>query len=286
MKKLIIISLSITIQLWSFSQETSSFIDTSKIWSVIYNIDAQGQHDTWTIFYNFSGDTVINKLIYKKIYCCFDTTFLNWINFNDCFVREDSGKVYRLCNGIDNLFYDFNLNLGDTFPNTNYQLIAIDSVEINNAIKKRFKWQDQRDYTFWIEGIGSLKGLFNTSMVDYITYPAIDFGEYRTSCVLRGSSYLYYSPPCFEKSSYNYNDSPSVNSLKFKIYPTIVSNSFLIDTEYSSYRIEISDIIGRTYIDEIFSGAKIIDCSSLRSGYYIVKLTYGNEMITRKIIKL
>lgn len=143
-------------------------------------------------FQYFSGDNIdIGGVIYKKLLKngsgynyqsgppppCSGTCSVNTFNSSNVYVgsfRQDTlnRKVYFMSTDetTETLLYDFNLNIGDTLPETynnapafNY-VSAIDSIQIGSNYHKRF-WissfiaGSQLNYTSLIEGIGCELGL-------------------------------------------------------------------------------------------------------------------------------
>ncbi|MGP8214038.1 MAG: hypothetical protein ACLQQ4_00605 [Bacteroidia bacterium] len=128
--------------------------------------------------YKLSGDTVINGIVYHKLYsvggiyssnaslCGVEGTVSHYSNFYGA-LREDSAKHIYLCctTGLgakDSLLYDFNLKVGDTLKQYNSNatinyVSSIDSILIDGNYRKQFIIGG--GYNSIIEGIGSMQGL-------------------------------------------------------------------------------------------------------------------------------
>ncbi len=134
--------------------------------------------------YFFNGDTIINTTTYSKLYktgimylwgqnC--DPTIHHYENSYVGAFRNDTGKVFYIANyfSIEELIYDFTLNIGDTPPYDfftlgNPQIISIDTLIINNQQHRRFFIDTVGSTTFdssfyFIEGIGTSNGLIEKS---------------------------------------------------------------------------------------------------------------------------
>jgi hypothetical protein len=111
--------------------------------------------------YEIVDEVIVNGITYKRI------------SFGNCLVREENGIVYKYNETLntDEVFYDFTLEVGDTFtfPETcvlggsdYYDTIEVSNVYfavIANENRKVIDFQNEFGETeTWIEGIGSLNG--------------------------------------------------------------------------------------------------------------------------------
>jgi len=156
-----------------------------------------------------AGDTLVNGQIYHKIHthgahyltspggdCTHIFSYL--IDFPNGAFREDTlaRKLYYLPQGAhsDTLLYDFDLQLGDTLPETytnsafsGFKVVsAIDSIAIGNEFHRRFAISTEyaMDYVHLIEGIGSTFGLI--AFLD----PPFEFGT-SLACFSRNGFTVY-----------------------------------------------------------------------------------------------
>lgn len=155
-------------------QEYVMFPETNAIWNEIF-ISVQPA-ERWTYQYGVWGDTVINNVQYHKIYRLADTLFpVTGGEFYGA-IREDNRRIYVI--GFNAAYpgsgegevvlYDFTKNVGDTVfvgqdgtgPEGYLVVDHIDSVLIDNNYRKTFSFTSMGDY-YWIEGIGSTRGLFS-----------------------------------------------------------------------------------------------------------------------------
>lgn len=130
--------------------------------------------------YYFQGDTLINSVQYKKMYCKkLDSIFhrsigsVNDSQFNSTFndteyiaaMREDGGSVFFVYNGqtAEDLYADFNINVGDVlnykWNYTNETVIEIDYIDIGSNSIAKYKLSNGH---YFYQVIGASYGLFNT----------------------------------------------------------------------------------------------------------------------------
>ena len=190
MKK-ITLTISIFLQFASpFAQKGYEYVPfptSDAIWSEVYYFkdDANWQPPSYERFAINGEDTIINEIIYTKIYMFLGTVFdRNTATYVGA-LREDEqkrvwlkmdtplhpSKPYPYMDEI--LLYDFSVNEGDTIKseylnvNPSWEVVMvekIDTIEIGNTYRKKIKIKtDHWQSIEWIEGIGSLCGLFFAS---------------------------------------------------------------------------------------------------------------------------
>jgi len=207
---LIVIFLSLGIYLNVYSQDVFPKADA------IWNIQINGKE----YYYGLSGDTIINDMIYNKLYLLNDTT-LN-IGLEDVYVgafRQEGKKVwYRHYFPYpqypeETVLYDFSKNVGDTIwhniiPNdVIYYWTVQDSItlsivyDISNIggdnIYKTIQFMRQNDGSLydmmgkndsWVEGIGSL----NSGLFWFLYNPPMSGGSsYELVCFKQGNEVKY-----------------------------------------------------------------------------------------------
>lgn len=78
-----------------------------------------------------------------------------------------------------------------------------------------------------------------------------------------------------------------INELDFSIFPNPVYNSLYLNSESKCEKIEIFDLMGRKLF--ILNPAELmnsIDFSKFQTGLYIIKVSYKNNIFSKKIMKL
>lgn len=163
-----------------YSQNSFRIADTTKTWNTVHGgfWSFMVAHCSGTTSNMFQGDTVIGGKTYLKVYKSQDSLQINWDHVGE--LREDTINhlvyFHKFWHG-EGLIYDFNLEIGDSIYIDNYYINVtdvilicngIDSVNINGSIRKRFFLYSEysSDYCndVWIEGIGSIYGLFNSGI--------------------------------------------------------------------------------------------------------------------------
>ncbi len=162
------------------------FPKENAVWTTLrFKIDTRlppiEKTDTITIHYGIVGDTIINGLVYKKVYSSRARTFDPNSSTNDYAgaIREENkiitqpSKYYS--DGIDTL-YNFNLKVGEVFKklrddvNQPYllYLYSMDSIQLDNGdFRRRFNIaikpenENSLDYVDiiyrWVEGVGDIQ---------------------------------------------------------------------------------------------------------------------------------
>ena len=187
-----------------FGQDYFPFPDSNAIWNSQYG----GYYGTPKERFGLIGDTTFNNQDYKKVYHIVDDSTLNFDNMTYfAAIRENVAKqvFVKLIDFEDEiLIYDFSLNVGDTmFSNSPFGYLGygiciitgIDSIELeNNQFRRRFII-NETSYTqdYWIEGIGSIGGLFHPIM-DYV------IGSYcELTCFKDNETAVYINNPACDK---------------------------------------------------------------------------------------
>lgn len=184
---LIIIAYSVCLNTITYSQPVPSAInDSTGAWRVNFITD-NGSAGTWFTHdkyrYNFDGDTIVNDIIYHKLYKgghYYDNDFFGGGIINERYytheyagaIREAGAKWYFYGSSDmqpeqEYLLYDFTMNAGDPLPvafnnpNMDLSVSYIDTILINNVERRRYFIEGQQGpgATFIIEGIGSDAGL-------------------------------------------------------------------------------------------------------------------------------
>lgn len=223
--------------------------------------------------YKTSGDTLVGTYTYKKVLYAYNVTPgpFNFSPYAFKFAyRNDSinKKVYYLdvTGGLnkDTLWYDFNLNIGDSVENTysymkngffNDRVVqSIDSVLICGSYHKRFKFNCTDYEADLVEGVGFLDNFIHSE---------------RTGDCPFEPTYIYSTSfsSCNITSVEDYLKGSTI-----KIFPNPTSSELRISglskiTEYA-----IINNIGATILKGNLSDSQSIDVSSLADGMYILNI--------------
>jgi hypothetical protein len=276
-----------------FSQDLPLVVDTTLEWSVLYGEYYPVNTYERTEYFKIEGDSTINEINYKKVYNSRYPLY-NWY-FDDCFIREDTQRVYLLDEyNQEKIIYDFSLDVGDTIRLQNmfnqendWIVYEIDSIEIEGIFRKQIHLGldgyccDDK----WIEGIGSILGLTTSGNIVY------DFAT-QLLCAKRDSQIIYSNPDydtCYIYYVYEFNGIRDVNTQTnkqlFKLSQNPVFNELLIYSDLEIYEYQLFDISGRLINSGQLHKNSIIDINKLTKGFYIMVLYTKKNRIIAKMIK-
>jgi hypothetical protein len=245
MKKLL---LSIFVIITAFSAKAQfnvyhPFPDSNAYWGEETEFSTGGPLVVNDFGYKLSGDTLLNGRIYHKIYKVGGISTSGPVTPYRGFyagLREDSLKhVYVCCTSMnknDTLYYDYNMQLGDTLkqinsasqgffgPEKNY-VSKIDSALIDGSYRKRFIISafangSQRIVTAIIEGIGSIEGLLEPMTLLEGTSSVICFQQ--NGIVMFSSNSYFYRDTCIVFGPVGVNEINNDVHV-FNIYPNPAS---------------------------------------------------------------
>jgi hypothetical protein len=269
------------------------FPDSAAVWNINYYADC------WifgTAYANYSitisGDTLINSQTYHKLI----TPYILGGYTGSCGIAPFAGyrgairqdipdkKVFYVppTDSIEELLYDFNMELGDPVPgyinmyNTN-TVQDIDSVLVGGSYRKR--WQVSQQYSiYFIEGIGSTYGLLEFSP------PATDHPGYTITCFQQDGQSLYPENTANCELITTLFDYDIVDEIK--IFPNPSKGSFKIDIgNYEVKEIELKDLFGKTIQKPFIRTAANFELDNIQRGVYILTIIkQDNTRITRKLI--
>ncbi len=277
--------------------------------SAVWGFNQTGPSGTSYVKEKVKGDTLLGGKNYHKVY--------SQTNLLTGFYREFGKKIYSKINSYADtseiLIYDFNLNVGDTFYDKRthpslgsfkykYVLTAITTTSLTTDVRKQYTFSSAgyqgpaNIYSnlgsacnfYWIEGIGSLSGIFNNRDA------LIEGTECYIAALISNASFSYLK--CFEHKNVQFmsqsclilNQKEINNDLTFKIYPN-PSNSFLnIELENFSapknLTVKLVNLLGQIVLD--CKQEKTLNISSLKNGIYFLQLFDKENLIaTEKIIK-
>ena len=295
MKKLILFLAFLCLVGIAKAQQYVAFPDSNVTWRTVnYQQGACDYPDFCKYEDTYSGDTIINAIIYHKI---IERNNSNYTYHYIGALRELNRKIYFMPNNCfqDKLYYNFNLFVGDTINvplgsscftafNDILYLGSIDSILINNHYRRRFNFEeyDYGDTTYWIEGIGSSRGLF---------YPGIPhvtcYCPWYLTCFLQDNLLLYNQNIAPYSFCYPLTSIEIIlnNENKINIFPNPSTDNISIESRPSA-TIEISNIQGLLIKTLAASDTKTnVDVSALPCGVYVVQVKTETEIAVKKFIK-
>ena len=278
----------------SLAQNYIPFPDSNAFWSQgnTYNDGTQLTVNIYTLFVN--GDTILNGINYKNlfssgteyIYSLAFTLISSTTHFNSfyAYFREDSLKhIYVYNFGVDQLVYDFNLQLNDTLDYLAYPFIlepgtyvsSIDSILLGSNYRKRYHLSVPNlasDYITLTEGIGSSFGLLDFTAPPFANSRRLfcfrnDEGNY----ILDSLNCNYVNIDEYEKNnSFSIFPNPSTGKISLKIEEKIKSN-FKIKIYNQLYKEIFNNIV------EVKNEKTIQIPLILTKGIYFILIQYGDK---------
>lgn len=253
------------------------------------------------------GDTILGGNTYHKIYSHMSALM--------GFYRENSKKILAKVIGYSDtseiLIYDYNLNVGDTFYDKRsaytpslvtfkykYILTSITTSSITLDVRKQynFNYVGQSPVTtysnlgpscnfYWIEGIGSTKGIFNNRS-------SVEGTECHMAALISVASFAYLK--CFEHKNTQYMPQSCLTlglkefapDFNFKIYPNPTIGLLNLEAEKGT-RVKVINVLGELVKEEELKSIKQgIDISNLKNGIYFLQVYDKENLIgTTKIVK-
>ena len=237
--------------------------------------------------FSLNGDTIIANINYRKL-----TQTLRGQTQYVGAMRENQQKTvffYAKTDSTERLLYKFGLSVGDSLnirrnaAQSPIKVLAIDSVLIGNNFRKRYLMNTltlgKRDY--WIEGIGSTKGLFYTQS-------GIEFENQATLLCFYNNNVSEYRNPKAASNCTVANE--ELNFSNVHVYPNPVKNRLRFDglnTQTALSKVVIFDTFGRVLIQkQIENGLSFfeINVENLPNGVYFYALSHQNKQQTGKFV--
>jgi len=272
------------------------FPDTNAFWNELRYYQGQCEPPEFcTYTYYFQGDTILDTQSYHKIYSN-DSFSISYVGG----LREINKKIYffdRDCSAPI-LLYDFGLNVGDSIPlacmlcdaeEPQYmKVISIDSVLIGDmSYRKRINF-DYGPSQSWIEGIGSVSGLFYPYYSCVLCICGLEL-----VCFEQNNMVLYQNEDNVNCFNYFVSvDEPVMNALSLIVFPNPVKNKSILHIESereSITSIELYDILGRklNMLQKCNSKKIQLQTETWNKGIYFLKidLSNGHKFCERLIIE-
>lgn len=168
MRKIFLLLIFLAIRLVTYAQTDhvyQPFLIDGKVWNTThYSFENEYSRQMCHVI---KGDTVIGNKSYKKLFE--GGSYVSAL-------REEGHRVYSIAsvdmygkpNTKENLWYDFNLGVGDSMISESSIIYVqkVDCILARGVIRKRFhmyeahkKWPEEYNFKgFWVEGIGSSFG--------------------------------------------------------------------------------------------------------------------------------
>jgi len=271
----------------SYTQDYISFPSSNAQWGIEF--EWEGEESIEYTRLNIVGDTLLNGLEYvilkqnKAIYFPFRLNKWEYYSLPNVLYREEEKKIflYEFLYNQEYLYYDFNLQVNDTFVfKSTDSLLVVKEIELfgRKGIRlKRLNNPYLGNYITvdWLQEMGSLNGLL---------YPA-------------GINAAISSLDCFQHETYTPLDCENFeeilhtnlysNETTTFIFPNPAHNTIQINSplEITAYRIINMNGMLLKNINN-FNEDQQIDLSFLNPGIYIIQIETKELSMQKKLIKL
>jgi hypothetical protein len=271
------------------SQNYDSMVVTTKIWSNVsgyYGAD-MNEHGRKTAFIKFAVDP---NIIEEKQVLVSNDSLKTWTKVGN--IKEVEKKIYfRNLENKQGLLYDFSMKQGDSIRTVNtsiykdsitFKVVKVDTLNYFGIDRKRFEVIDVLTHMtdYWIEGIGSLEGLFRPqfSMVGGFT---------KLLCVQQNSTQIYQNP--LKNTCYIHDNETGVKEIsksKISVYPnpTLGKISFEGIGEIPEADLCVYNMLG-TLIYKQHLTTKDIQLN-LEKGMYILTLVTKDDIKFKQTITI
>lgn len=291
MKTILLIS-ALVVSAFTTQAQYQTLPNSSTVWSVMESK------------FFVSGDSLYNGHLYKKYNKCSGPTLTTGVFF--ALLREDSltQRIYTVPadSSQERLLYNFSLNVNDTvsvYPTADYynsqggnivRVIAIDSILIGTTYHKRLSLNSYHftNYMpeYWVEGIGSLSGLFNPGLFDY---GVTDWCIPSLLCVERNGVTLYDDTAyasCYELCLGVGFKNKAIEHIT--TFPNPTATTLTINTTANISSVRMYNGLGQQVINNVYttaSNTQTIPVSTLPNGIYMLQVgTVNNTLSTTKIV--
>lgn len=287
----------------SLSGQVNSYFENNPKWKV------QSQCaipypciETKTYMHYIQGDTVLDGIEYMKLNTFGEASLLYMDNgqIGNCFgseifygpsylIRSENRRMYmRESYSVDEeiLLYDFNLEVGDTLPDTytnsfgeHIIVTGIDSIEVNDGFFQRFELLNG-NAGFLIEGIGSPTGLFSPMGVVFecgyglICYSQNDIAYYDSNTGLG----------C--ELTVSVTDNNAKPNITISPHPLTEKSTLKLDGIKGPVTLTIHDLTGKVVHQNNYTSQSIIlEREGLQPGLYLLSVNQnGRSVSTTKLI--
>lgn len=272
---------------YSFSQEYIPMLNNST-WNLV-SANFMGNQN---LLLTPGPDVVIGGYTYKKYT---DPTIYN----TDNYVREDivNRKVYRNVNGVDELLYDFSLQVLDNIvlgDGKTYKVTSITNVNVNGGQRKmlylvHFIGSFASNSEVWIEGVGSNRHPLKPEYEMYLSDPYIYL-----SCSAQNGMGIYNhgiangQPTPTDCSMLLSLDDTLIASQKITMAPNPFTNEFTISTtsNFDNATLKIYNSMGQLVrkIENLNGQTITVSRENLMIGIYFVDVTTSGKSIAKNKI--
>ncbi|MDO9185231.1 MAG: T9SS type A sorting domain-containing protein [Bacteroidia bacterium] len=246
--------------------------------------------------YRLLGDTIVSGKKYANIYC--DVSFANcscgpnssqsvYAGYAGAIRNDTLNKRVYSANftGTEQLLYDFNWVVGDTFTTCNNIIAVVDSVMIGSNYRKRFITSDS---VHFIEGIGYVGMVGGNGSDLFWSQCSLSMSPYYTFICYTDSTESYVLHPEYCNPITIGIPNEPYQETTLNIYPNPSINRITIKFNKAQYRtnVKIISVLGEEIRNMNFTGEElIIEKNEIKNGiYFIQTLDERNIVTNRKVI--
>ncbi len=262
----------------------------------------------WVVYksqYYLDGDTILSGKTYKKVIGKSPNN-LEQPTYYIGAIREEGGKIFKQYTDYETmvagefLLYDFNVKVGDTIHSTSPSgelsrkpvVTKIDTIDLMTGEKRKRFFFDQSSEKIWIEGIGSVGGLFNEAYEHLTNYTTTHLVCYKQG----GIEYYKNSSLCSDGTCCDVLtglETPKLLNPSISLSPNPVTGSSIIKWEVSDNNLfstlVVTDVLGKTIKVLNVSGKNemTIQRNDFTPGLYFCRLhaSNGEENVIKMIIQ-
>lgn len=245
--------------------------------------------NTSTYALRIDGDTIIDDQTYKLVYRSSD--LLSWHLINQYLREDQEGKVYlKTIAQPEMVLYDFSLVEGEQFlvnGNCTLAVVEVSDITLNNgSVRKRLKQERAGNpdwgFDYWIEGIGSVRGLlthfdalcmtdYNEGLLCHYQNAELVFPENPTACYITSISTINAESP-------------------LRLYPNPVGESLMIEVENDRQQLQkvsLYDAMGRMVLQKEITHLPVqIPVHHLPAGTFYARIDTEDGIYFDRFIKL
>jgi len=278
------------------------------IWSENYYYSGE-KSEQYEKFAINGEDTIINSIVYKKLFLFHTSQFYNDSAICIGGIREVNKKIfyygdsvhmlkpmitYNNCNGNEILLYDFSLNIGDTineecFNGFSTVITDIDTLLIGNKLRKVFHFNTP--FFNWVEGIGNVN--MNNNGLGGLLYYVGDFPAKTIwlknflICFKQNDTIIYFNNNYSECMPLNVPEK-TVMKENIVVFPNPASDYLMIklnNTQLLPLTFQLFDMQGIPKLNGKITNEQIgINVASLSKGLYVLKIITNQQIETKKVI--
>ncbi|MFH2096493.1 MAG: T9SS type A sorting domain-containing protein [Bacteroidota bacterium] len=266
-------------------------LDTLNRWNVLVgDMCTCGGEEFHTHEITIDGSYNDNEMVYRSFFTYMQTVQGNSDEFlydlaEDTLLQE----VYVRHDGSDYLLYDFTVVPGNVFSvfrdpgNPTYQLTVdtVDTVTVYNIERKRIVLHDISGRpVVWLEGIGSLNGVVNVSIVDPI-------GDMLPTllCYWNNDTLLFTAPNLVSCVIVSYVGIENADPFgDITAFPNPADKQLFISVTEGNWQLSLISPAGREMMQISGYGKESIDVSNLAAGIYIIKINAAGMQQIKKLI--